>query len=96
MLKLGDLRRMHREMSFHPIDGGAVVYDPTGKRLFALNAAAALVWIAIRDGRTVASGDSSVAGGAQSLSLPLKTASRPSMPNRRADGHTRNHAAQPA
>ena len=37
-------------MSFHPTDGGAVVYDPTDKRLFALNAPAALVWLAIRDG----------------------------------------------
>ena len=45
-----DLRRFHREMSFHPIDGGAVVYDRNAKRLIALNAAAALIWIAVRDG----------------------------------------------
>ena len=37
-------------MSFHPTEGGAVVYDPTDKRLFALNAPAALVWQAVRDG----------------------------------------------
>jgi hypothetical protein len=37
-------------MSFHPIDGGAVVYDRNAKRLIALNAAAALIWIAVRDG----------------------------------------------
>ena len=39
-------------MSFHPTDGGAVIYDPTDKRLFALNTTAAFVWLAVRDGRT--------------------------------------------
>lgn len=37
-------------MSFHPTDGGAVIYDAAGKRLFALNETAAFVWLAVRDG----------------------------------------------
>jgi hypothetical protein len=40
------------EMSFHPTDGGAVIYDAAAKRLFALNTPAAFVWLAVRDGGT--------------------------------------------
>jgi hypothetical protein len=39
-------------MSFHPTNGGAVIYDAGEKRLFALNTSAAFVWQAIRDGDT--------------------------------------------
>jgi hypothetical protein len=43
------LGRLARQTSFHPVEGGAVVYDAAGKRLFALNAAAAFVWLSLRD-----------------------------------------------
>ncbi len=49
-MKLGDLRALFADMSFHPTDGGAVIYDAVGKRLFALNETAAFVWLAIRGG----------------------------------------------
>ncbi len=39
-------------MSFHPTNGGAVIYDAGEKRLFALNTSAAFVWQAIRNGDT--------------------------------------------
>lgn len=44
------LGRLARQTSFHTVEGGAVVYDAAGQRLFALNAAAAFVWLSIRDG----------------------------------------------
>jgi hypothetical protein len=47
-----DLRTRFADMSFHPTDGGAVIYDAAGKRLFALNETAAFVWLAVRDGIT--------------------------------------------
>ena len=40
------------ETSFHPTDGGAVIYDAAAKRLFALNTPAAFVWLAVQDGST--------------------------------------------
>ena len=49
-LDLADLRPLIADMSFHSIDGGAVIYDPSAKRLFALNAAAAMIWQAVKAG----------------------------------------------
>jgi hypothetical protein len=51
-LELADFKQLLAAMSFHPTEGGAVVYDPSEKKLFALNAPAALVWKAIRDGES--------------------------------------------
>ena len=51
-MNLSDLRPLILAMSFHPTNGGAVIYDAGEKRLFALNTSAAFVWQAIRDGDT--------------------------------------------
>jgi hypothetical protein len=40
----------HREISFHPIEGGAILFDALRRRLYALNPAAGLTWLCIRDG----------------------------------------------
>jgi len=39
----------HREISFHPIEGGAILFDALRRRLYALNPAAGLTWLCIRD-----------------------------------------------
>ena len=49
-MNLALLRALFADMSFHPADGGAVIYDPGDKRLFALNETAAFVWLAVRSG----------------------------------------------
>ena len=48
------LRQLTQQASFHPIEGGAVVYHAGAQRIFALNTAAALVWLDVRDGATAA------------------------------------------
>ena len=47
-----NVRQLTQEASFHPIEGGAVVYHAGAQRIFALNTTAALVWLDIRDGNT--------------------------------------------
>ena len=36
--------------SFHPVAGGGVLFDAAQGRLYALNPAAGMTWLCIRDG----------------------------------------------
>jgi hypothetical protein len=38
------------EASFHPVEGGGVLFDAAEGRLYALNRTAGLTWLCIRDG----------------------------------------------
>ncbi|MEW9806554.1 hypothetical protein ABUE31_11225 [Mesorhizobium sp. ZMM04-5] len=49
-----EFRRLFRETTFHPVNGGGVVYHRKARRLFALNDAAAFVWLGLRDGKVPA------------------------------------------
>lgn len=42
--------RPHRDVSFHPTEGGAILFDAVHRRLYALNPAAGLTWLCVRDG----------------------------------------------
>src|SRR5688572_24632929 len=44
------LRERIAASSFHAVEGGAVVYEPRSKRLFALNPSAAFVWLGLAEG----------------------------------------------
>lgn len=45
-----DFRRRSRDAFYRQVEGGAVVFHPASKRLFALNEAAALIWTAVQAG----------------------------------------------
>lgn len=47
-----DFRRRAGEAFYRPVDGGAVVFHSASKRLFALNEAAALIWVGLQTGET--------------------------------------------
>ena len=49
-LDLHNLQRVAGESAFYPVEGGAVVYYPPAKCLFALNVTAALAWLNLRAG----------------------------------------------
>ena len=42
--------RPRAEASFHPVAGGGVLFDAAQGRLYALNPAAGMAWLCMRDG----------------------------------------------
>jgi hypothetical protein len=52
-----------REISLHPVAGGAVLFDPWDRKLYALNPAAGLTWLCIRDGLSRTESGNALADG---------------------------------